>query len=82
MSEYTSICQAVDKVDDDVREMFGRHFANLRQELLRRLGQKSKINDVSTTDGIASFPATEAAPRRLRKKPPGSPLRSRKRERR
>ena len=35
MSEYTSVCQAVDKVDDDdVREMFGWHFANLRQELL------------------------------------------------
>jgi hypothetical protein len=43
MSEYTSVCQAVDKVDDDVREMFGRHFANLRQELLRSLGQKIKI---------------------------------------
>ena len=30
MSECTSVCQAVDKVDD-LREMFGRHFANLRQ---------------------------------------------------
>jgi hypothetical protein len=55
MSEYTSVCQTVDKVDDDVREMFGQHFANLRQELLQRLGQKRKNNDVSsTTDGIAS----------------------------
>jgi hypothetical protein len=55
MSEYTSVCQTVDKVDDDVREMFGQHFANLRQELLQRLGQKRQNNEVSsTTDGIAS----------------------------
>jgi hypothetical protein len=80
MSEYTSVCQVVGKVDDDVREIVGRHFGNMRKELLQRLDQKSKNHVIK--NGVASLPSLETAPKRLRKKPPGSPSRSRKRKRR
>jgi hypothetical protein len=80
MSEYTSVCQVVGKVDDDVREIVGRHFGNMRKEQLQRLDQKSKNHVI--TNGVASFPSLETAPMRLRKMPPGSPSRSRKRKRR
>jgi hypothetical protein len=80
MSEYTSVCQVVGKVDDDVREIVGRHFGYMRKELLQRHDQNSKNHVI--TNGVASFPSLETAPMHLRKKPPGSPSRSRKRKRR
>jgi hypothetical protein len=61
-----------DETDDDEEDM--------RKELLQRLDQKSKNHVI--TNGVASFPSLETAPMRLRKKPPGSPSRSRKRKRR
>lgn len=68
LSQYSDVCNFVERVDDDMDRIFEKHLSSLRSEILRH---QSKSKEATPNDSLASFPGTERAPHRTRKRPYG-----------
>ena len=55
LSQYSDVCNFVERVDDDMDRIFEKH----------------QSKEATPNDSLASFPGTERAPHRTRKRPYG-----------